>query len=151
MMWLRRYRRRSILLHRAKREEDDQGRILATLHDYRIVRDLLKDVISEQVQRSVSKGMRETVASVAEIIAAKKSLTGTSDMPVWAGQTEIVANLELDKSTVSRRIAAAIEDGYLDNIAKRGRSKIVLAAPLPLDLGLLPEPERLLNGEDDPR
>src|SRR5262249_45168065 len=129
------------LLHRATREEDEGGRIIATLHDYMVVRDLVADIMAEQVEQSVSKEIRETVQAVSKVLAGKSPIGEMST--TWVTQKELTLAMELDKSTVSRRVNKAIEDGYLENIAKTGNPKIVLGAALPNNVGLLPTGEDL--------
>ena len=58
------------ILHQATRERDGAGRILATLEDYAVVRELLADVLSEGVEATVSPAIRETVEAIGRIIAA---------------------------------------------------------------------------------
>jgi hypothetical protein len=57
--------------------------------------------------------------------------------------------LKLDKSSISRRVAAALDGGFLKNLEDRkGRpARLVLGDPLPADLELLPSADRLA-GED---
>jgi hypothetical protein len=51
----------------------------------------------------------------------------------------------LDKSAVSRRVARAVERGYLDNQEKtRGKpAKLVIGDPLPDEATVLPDPALL--------
>jgi hypothetical protein len=54
------------LLHQATREHDAKGRIVASLDDYAVVRELIADVISEGVEKTVKPEVREIVAKVSE-------------------------------------------------------------------------------------
>ncbi len=121
------------LLHRERRERDDQGRILATLDDYAAVRELIADQFAEGVDATVKPETRETVAAV-------KAL-GKDEVSV----TEIAKALKLDKSAASRRVADAVSGGYLaNNETRKGRpARIVLGEPLPGDIEILPHPGRL--------
>jgi hypothetical protein len=60
-------------------------------------------------------------------------------------QTEIKKELKVDKSVVSRRVAAALDAGVLRNLEDRkGKAaRLVLGDPLPEEIELLPKPERL--------
>ena len=60
-------------------------------------------------------------------------------------QADIQEILKLDKSVVSRRVAASVEAGLLHNREnRRGRpAQLVLGEPLPKEIELLPKPERL--------
>ena len=134
------------LLHQASRQRDEAGRIVAEIDDYAVVRELVADLVAEAAERTISATVRETVSAVAQAVAD-------------GGETPINAvgkRLGLDKSAASRRVRIATGEGYLRNLEdKRGRpARIVLGDPLPDDLQILPEVERLhgctpLAGERD--
>ena len=123
------------LLHRASRQCDEQGRIVATIADYVAVRDLVNNLIAEGVDATVPPTIRETVEAVP---------AGEEGISV----RELAHKLGLDKSAGSRRWQAARDKGYLTNLEERkGRlARIVRAEPLPDDIEILPPPEAL---EDD--
>src|SRR5205814_3347563 len=54
------------LLHQASRERDKQGRIVARLDDYAVVRELVRDLISDKLGQTVRPETRETVEAVAQ-------------------------------------------------------------------------------------
>jgi transposase len=58
---------------------------------------------------------------------------------------EVSKRLGIDKSAASRRVRAASQAGYLENLeSRKGRtSRLVLGEPLPEQLEFLPLPERL--------
>jgi hypothetical protein len=58
------------ILHQAARKRDVAGRIVATLDDYEVVRELLADIISEGVEATVSPAIRETVETIRRILAS---------------------------------------------------------------------------------
>jgi len=124
------------ILHQMNRKKDEQNRIIATLEDYRDIRDLIIDLISEGVDSSVSDNVRETVEAV-ERLQSKK---GRGIKIVEVGQ-----ELKLDKSAAWRRVRAAIDKGYLrNNQEKKGKpAEIVLGDPLPADVEILPSVEKL--------
>ncbi|SPM43341.1 Mycobacterium numidiamassiliense ORFan [Mycobacterium numidiamassiliense] len=126
------------VLHQASRSRDDAGRIIATLDDYDVVRDLVADTIAEGVGTIVSGTVRETVNAVKELASAH---------PWGVMARDIAAYLNLDKSNVSRRLAMAADDGYLVNQEdKRGRpGRWVIGDPLPGSDGLLPTAAQLRN------
>ena len=121
------------LLHRASRDRDQTGAIIATTEDYSVVRDLVADVFAEGIGATVSTTVRETVDAVA---ALKKD---------EVSRGELAAKLALDKSVTSRRLRQATELGYLVNReTRRGRpARIVLGDPMPEMVKLLPEPGEL--------
>jgi hypothetical protein len=126
------------LLHRATRERDDQGRIVATLEDYTVVRDLVADIISEGLEATVSEIVRETVGKVDE-------LTRKQEEPVT--MAEVGRALNLDKNATYRRVQRAIEGGYVKNLEDRkGRpARLVIGDPMPEDREVLPEPQELMD------
>jgi len=109
---------------------------VATLEDYRVVRELVADLISEASERSVSPTIRETVAAVAAQLSAGEPFVSVADL---------AKRLGLDKSAASRRYRAAAQAGYLENTETRKghTAKIELGELLPEDRELLPHPEVL--------
>ncbi|MFO1320316.1 MAG: PriCT-2 domain-containing protein [Burkholderiales bacterium] len=136
------------LLHQATRDRDDDGRIIATLEDYAVVRDLVVDAIEEGVDASVSESVRETVQAVSRLISP--------DHPE-VGLPEIARALKLDRSAASRRIATAVRQGYLHNREDRkGRpARLCLGDALPEATSVLPTVEVLhccsvVRGDEHP-
>jgi hypothetical protein len=127
------------LLHQATRERDDKGRIVASVADYGAVRELLADVLSEGVEKTVKPEVRELVAKVRELVGA------SPDDDAEVTQRQLVNALDLDKGSVSRRVRAALDGSYLINREeRRGRPhRLVPGDPLPDDVELLPDPEEL--------
>lgn len=124
------------LLHQATRSRDADGRVVATRADYLAVRDLVGDLIADGAEQAVPESTRQTVAAVRDCV-------GDSVREVTV--QEVAAALGIDKSAASRRVRVALERGYLRNLEeRRGRpSRLVLGDPLPHDVVVLPEPERL--------
>ena len=124
------------ILHQATRERDSRGRIVATLADYAAVYDLVIDIIAQGVQAMVDARIRDTVEAVKELDTPK-------DLGI--GLTGIAKALGIDKSSASRRVRVAIEDGYLANLEERnGRpARITLGDPLPEERPVLPPPHAL--------
>ena len=124
------------LLHQATRERDQQGRVVATLDDYRQVRELISDVLAEGVGATVSGTVRETVDAVQKL-----------EKPEGVMAREIADLLDLDKSNVSRRLRMAAEGGYLRNLEdKRGKpGRWVTCDPMPESVDLLPDTDDLLD------
>jgi hypothetical protein len=119
------------ILHQVTRDRDGQGRIVATLDDYEVVRELIADVISQGVGHTVSDTVRETVAAVT--VLAPNHPTGVT-------AAAVAARLRLDRSTASRRLSVAGHGGYVRNLEDRkGRSgRWEIAEPLPEARALLP-------------
>jgi hypothetical protein len=122
------------ILRQYQRERDAQGRVVATIDDYAAVYELVADLVSAGVEASVPPTVRETVEAAK---ALKKE---------WADgvpQSAVKGYLQLDKSTVSRRVKHAIDLGYLvDQQEKRGQPALLqLGDPLPVEIEVLPRPE----------
>jgi DNA-binding IclR family transcriptional regulator len=119
------------LLHQATRERDAAGRILATLEDYAVVRELVVDVIAEGLEATVAPSVRETVKAVETLLGE-----GRSEATI----VDIARQLALDKSAASRRIARAVQLGLLRNLEDRkGRpARLCLGDPLPPERSVLP-------------
>lgn len=116
------------LLHRASRNLDAEGRVVATYDDYEAVRKLLAATMSETVEQAVPKTIRGTVKAVK---ALKKPYVSVS---------ELADKLGIAPSNASRRISAAEKAGYLVNKGKgKGHAhRIGMGIPLPEDRTLLP-------------
>lgn len=125
------------LLHQASRGRDEREWIIATPEDYRVVRELVADLIASGLEATVPERIRETVAAV-------DKMSWDTEKPVTV--TQVAARLGLDKSAVSRRVREAVERGYLRNLEdKRGRpAKLELGDPLPEEQQVLPTVEELM-------
>jgi hypothetical protein len=123
------------LLHRELRARDERGRIVANITDYAAVRELISDLFSEGIDAAVPKTLRETVEAVQRLAKDEVSVT------------EIAQALDLDKSSVSRRVRVAISKGYLVNreTAKGKRARIAPGDPMPDDTEILPHPGKLAD------
>jgi hypothetical protein len=126
------------VLHQANRRRDEQGRIIADLDDYAVVRELVAGVMAEGVGATVS----ETVREIVEAVAAIAPSDGVQLRP-------LADKLNLDKSNVSRRLSQAADGGYVRNLEdKRGKpGRWVIGDPLPDAADLLPNPAQLRNAE----
>jgi hypothetical protein len=124
------------LLHQATRERDGRGRVVATIGDYAVVRELVAGLISDAVGATVRPETRETVEAVRNLAAEH-----TEGVP----QSALAKALNLDRGPVSRRVRVAIDRGYLTNREdRRGRpARLVLGDPLPDEQEILPRPEAL--------
>jgi MarR family len=121
------------ILHQASRLKAHDGSIIATIEDYRVVRELVADLVAEGVEASVPEFIRETVKAVENPAGDSVSIG------------DLAKRLHLDKSTTSRRVRAALDRGYLKNLEdKKGRpARLVVGDPLPDELVILSDPEVL--------
>ncbi len=126
-------------LHRATRQRDGAGQILATLDDYRVVRELVAAPLREDLDNTAPRTVRQTVAALVPLTArGTREVTGK----------ELRRALGLDKANVSRRVREAIDLGYVRNLETRPnqQQRLVLGDPLPDDIDLLPPVEALRDG-----
>ncbi len=123
------------LLHQATRKRDERGLVMATTEDYAAVRSLVEDLVSEGVGSTVKPEVREVVHATTRLL--KEGSTEVS-------QTQLRKVLHLDRAVISRRVAAALDAGFLRNLEDRkGRpAKLVLGDELPADSDVLPTPDK---------
>jgi hypothetical protein len=123
------------LLHQVNR-----GMIIATIDDYRAIRELMWPIIAESAEALVRKPIKETVYAVEDLLENINPRTTASLGRLWKEPTVSVAalakHLKLDISAALRRLRAAIALGNLRDLETRnkppGRSaKIILGDPLP--------------------
>jgi len=125
------------ILYQAQRTVKD-GKIIAQIDDYRIVRELINEIISEGLEVAISPTVRETVNAVKLIYQG-----GCEAITI----KEIADKLNIDKSTALRRVKASIKAGFLQNLEDRKgqAANIIMGEPLPEDLAILPPPEFVLG------
>ena len=123
------------LLHQCQRERDPQGRIIATLDDYRMVRERLLDVFTATATDGITSSVRETVEALRKLYDGK--------YPVM--MKTVADHLKLPKNTTLYRVRAARAGGYIVNLeTKRGQpAKLIPGDPLPEEKLALPEPSDL--------
>ncbi len=126
------------LLHRATRERDAEGRIVATVGDYAAVRRLVSELVAQGVGATVPITVRETVAAV-----ERRHGAGEEEVTI----SGVAKELALDHSTASRRVKAALAMGYVrDNETRKGKpARLVLGGSLPENRELLPPPRALMT------
>jgi len=124
------------ILHQYNRLRDPEGKIIASLHDYAVVRELVASFVAEGIGATVSATVRATVEGVAELLKEDQKEVSVS---------QLAQQLQLCPSSTSRRAKTAIELGFIGNLEdKKGKSaRLVLGDPLPEDQDILPKPEDL--------
>jgi hypothetical protein len=129
------------ILHRATRETEPDGRVIATVEDYARVREIVADLVSEGVESAVPPTVRETVEEL-------RNLGAYEDGP--ATVADLARALKLDKSAAWRRVRSAMDRGYIKNLEDRkGRpARLVTGEPLPEDVEILPAPDKLVAGSE---
>jgi len=143
------------LLHQASRERDADGRIVAELSDYGVVRELVADLVADGVEASVPATVRETVGAIAELLRSEGADTPSdtrATVQPHVGVADVARMLRVDKSVAWRRVQAAEFRGFVKNLEdKKGRpARLVLADALPVDLEILPTVARVQGCTRDP-
>lgn len=126
------------LLRHAHRQLDSEGRVLATLEDYRTIYDLASDMYAASTT-GASKKVREVVNAVAELRKEDAGARITVKM--------VADRCGINKMAASRRVASAEKGGWLindvaDNASSNAGKNLVLGESLPVESGL-PTPESL--------
>src|SRR3984893_3456331 len=126
------------LLHQASRRKDENGQVIAEIEDYAVVRELIADLVAVGVDATIRPEVREVVKAVAALLEK-----GQEEVR----QSELKSVLQLDKSAISRRVADALDGGFLKNREDRkGRpARLVLGDALPANREILPFPEQLVH------
>jgi hypothetical protein len=123
------------LIHRQHRLRAKQtGAILATIADYKAVRELMADAMSESAEIKARKTLRETVAAVRSAQTARGSAT----------VNEIADELDIDRSATKRRLDHALRSGFVALLEERhGRAFLyaTTGATIGEDAALLPTAE----------
>ncbi|MBM3271584.1 MAG: hypothetical protein FJZ01_28445 [Candidatus Sericytochromatia bacterium] len=124
------------ILHQASRDRDGDGLIVASIEDYAAVRNLVTDLVSDGVGATVPANVRETVEAV-------RALGGDVGMTI----TTLAGHLQLHRSAVQRRVAVALDHGYLRDLeARPGRGRprrLAIGEEMPGDRPILPDPEAI--------
>jgi hypothetical protein len=125
------------ILHQTNRKFDNSGRIVATIGDYSAVYDLVGELYANTSSARVDKSVREVVQIIAE-----KCHSNTTKCVF---SKDIAAELGVDKSSVSRRLKRATEQGFIINEeTQKGRpGKYKIGEPMPDDRDVFPSPETL--------
>lgn len=125
------------ILHQASRQRDGEDRIVATLEDYAVIRELVSGLIAEGVEATVPKIVRETVEVVSKLIRESDD--------DWVTNRAVSGELDIDRAAASRRVRAAIDRGFLKNLEDRKGhpARLVLSEGMPEDREILPAPEDL--------
>jgi len=124
------------LLHRETREVDDRERVISTLDDYDVVRNLLSDAMAVATDKAVRDGTRKLV----EAVAALRAEEGAKPISMSAASRKAGRS----KSTTNTDVHDALEKGYLVNLSPSpDRFNLDLGDPLPEQGDLLPKTEDL--------
>lgn len=122
------------LLHQRQRERNAAGRIVATLTDYELAREVLIDMFTATATGGISKAVRETVNATKNVLPT--TLDATTTVAAIASTFEPPLHLR----TAQERVKKAVRLGYLVNEETRTKqpARIRLGEPLPEDRPALP-------------
>ena len=127
------------LLHREHRERGRKtGAIMATFADYKAVRELMVDTMSESAEIKARKTLPETVDAV------KRACRESRRQSLGATVNEVAAILDIDRSTTQRRLDHAIQAGYValqDATDRRSFLYVTTGTTIGADATLLPTVE----------
>jgi len=128
------------ILQQSHRQRSTMGEIIATIDDYKVVYDLISNLLQEQVGAGVNPTVRETVQAVSQVIEQNGPECRVT-------QSHLKPILKIDKASISRRVRSAIAEGYLVNEEDRkGKPfRLRLGDALPNDVEILPKPERVVD------
>jgi hypothetical protein len=124
------------ILHRASRDSDAFGRIIATPADYAVVRDLCSDLVAEGADAGVPDAIRETVEATRELLQAGAEA---------ASVKSIADKLGIGLPATYDRVRRALRLGYLvDTSSQQEKTKkLVVGASLPGEREFLPTIEAI--------
>ena len=131
-----------------RREQAADGRVIATLDDYAVVYGLVGAMYEGTT--GATKEVRDIVRAVGELVAIQETKLvakhGTPHFPfqqhLGVTGAAVARHLGIYKMAASRRIAAALEAGWLLNQGQGKRQALVVGDDLPAVDGL-PTPEAL--------
>ena len=135
------------LLHEATRERDAEGRIVATLADYEAVHELLAVPLSEGQAETLDPHVNDIIAAVSVLSLDAMHEDGVPQHAIVDFFDGDDPQRRIAKSTVSRRVKKALDQGYL----KAGHFKPGVGHQLHIDKprvkvrSALPHPARLLQ------
>jgi hypothetical protein len=144
------------ILHQAQRQIDDQGRVVATLDDYR----LAYAIFSKIMAQSSGQAVTENVHAVVDLIAARTTAPAakpTGGQFTQSGTSAATAEVEISseqigtltgigKTAAYRAVKAAIDLGFLVNNETRPRKPFRLVLRQRVDdaaAALLPHPDTI--------
>jgi hypothetical protein len=132
------------ILHQRQRERDEQGRIIASEADYRIIYDLAGSVFGAAAAEGVTPAVRDTIATVAALTNGEEGTTVSAHTVATA--------LKLGRPAVSRRLTLALKGGFLVNEepVKGKPHKLRVGDPLPEE-ATLPTPDMVRTLEHPPK
>lgn len=126
------------LLHQATRERDEQGRIIATLEDYRQVYELSEPAFRASVLPNWTRAEREIIDAIDE-------LSGDSD-DEGVTVAQLAEALGISANAVNTRLEGLKREGDVVNLAANGQvGRYVLGEPARRSMSALPHPDEVAD------
>lgn len=131
----------SAILHQRKRSRDIEGRIIATIEDYRIVHRLMARAFNAVATDTLSEAQRQAVEAVHNLY---------EEIKTPATYQRVAERLGIDRSAGQRRLDRPLAKGYVINEETRPFRPALLKPgdPLPKDRPAIPIPEELARSWD---
>lgn len=128
------------LLHQKYRKENEYGQIIAEIQDYKVVKDLIGETLSHDIGAAVSSEICQTVNAVIYIRDCDPLYNDAELVTIHA----LSKYLNLDVSTVRRRVYKAIDMGFLENEALPNKQmRLKVGIPIPSSFDIFPSVEAL--------
>lgn len=130
--------RSSALWHQYQREKDEDGHVIASEEDYRIVYSL-RELISQTVS-SISQPVKEFIEKI-------NSLASTVDK--FVNREKVKTELDVSETTVKRYVKAALEGEYIE-AEGRGKKQRLRVIDMPDTFSPLPNPDNIFALSSEP-
>ncbi|MGH2355266.1 MAG: hypothetical protein ACRDJN_26955 [Chloroflexota bacterium] len=106
----------SAVLHQRRREKDGDGRIVATLDDYALVREVTTDAYAAAQDAGVRPVHRQTLDAF-KAACVKQGWPAREDTGV--GHNALAKRLRIDKGTLTVRMRVLLREGYATDLNAR--------------------------------
>lgn len=128
--------RAASILHQRRRQHDQDGRIIATIDDYRAVYEVAAQIFGAIASEGLTQAIRDFVAAVAAL---------TPESGDTATIAALAKELGIDRAAVRKRAQRALAGGWVVNVQEKERQAMLLrlGADMPIDAPALPDPDEL--------
>jgi len=112
---LKQLTRLNALVNQCYRETDEQGRIVATLEDYAVGRELVLDTMAKEQGAVIPTRTRVLVSKVYELLEAAPETGIVNEPEVRVSQRRLSELTGIPQRTIGRAVADAVDRGFLVN------------------------------------
>lgn len=103
------------MLKQCHRETDEQGRILATLEDYSVRRELVLDTMAKEQGALIPECMRPLVSAVYRLLEEAPDTGIINEPEITVSQQTLSELTTIPQLSISRSVADASDRGLLVN------------------------------------